>query len=310
MSTIEVMKRNNKAYYYVSKNFRIGKNKWKKIRRYVGPQKPTKKEIKGTLIKIENEAKSKGMLRKSSYSYLSNEDAEKLEDISTSFRKWYRKLSPDVKEHYQTDFLIRYTYNTNAIEGNRLSLRETSMIFTEDVIPTGASKNDFNEVLNSKDAMEIIKDHKGGFNRTFLLKIHKEITKNTKCRIVGAYRDSGVRIYGSNWEPPKVSDVPLMMKRLFEWYNNHRKTHHPVELAAMIHLRIAQIHPFTDGNGRTARVIMNWILLKHNYPMFYIEGKEKDGYYNAIEAGDNKDIEEYVRFIANAIINRFSFVSR
>ncbi len=184
------------------------------------------------------------------------------------------------------------------------------MILNEGIIPEGASINDFTEALNSRDVFGYIKEYKGELNKRFLLKLHQEVVKNTKCRIIGAYRDSEVRISGSDWVPPTAEELPDRMKKFFQWYNNHKNRLHPVELGALAHVKLVQIHPFTDGNGRVARVVMNWILLKKGYPMFYIETKKKIHYYNALEAADKDDLIAYIKYIGDIIITQFTFTSK
>lgn len=310
MSYLEVIERNGNEYFYATRNFRVGPGKWKKVRKYIGRKKPDEKALRSAFEALEVEARKRGFGHKSKFTYLDETDAEKLEDVRDAFEKWSGKLRPEDKESYDTDFLIRFTYNTNAIEGNRLSLRETAMIFEEEIIPMGASVNDFNEALNSSDVVEYIREYTGELNKRFLLKVHKEVTKNTKCRIVGAYRDSDVRISGSDWVPPPAEELPELMKKLFQWYNNHKRRLHPIELGAMTHLKLVQIHPFSDGNGRVARIIMNWILLKKDYPMFYIESRYKIGYYKALEAGDKDDVKSYVKYIVKTIVRQYAFKSK
>lgn len=305
-----MIKRNEVEYYYATKNFRVGPNKYKKVRKYLGRKKPDEKTLQSAFKALEKMAEERGYVHKSKFAYLEEPDAEKLEDIQNAFRKWFGKLEPEDRESYHSDFLIRFTYNTNAIEGNRLSLRETAMIFDEGIIPMGASVNDFNEVLNSRDVVKYIMEYKGGLNQRFLLKVHREVTKNTKCRIVGDYRDSEVRISGSEWVPPPAKELRVQMKRYFQWYNNYKKKLHPIELGALAHSKLVQIHPFTDGNGRVARIIMNWILLKKGYPMFYIETRYKIRYYKAIEAADKGDLKAYVKYIVNTIIKQYTFKSK
>jgi hypothetical protein len=203
MVYLEKIERGGKTYYYVTKNFRVSDKKWKKIRKYIGDKPPSKEQTKKAVEKIEKEALKKGLMKPASkYAYLSDDEAEKLQDLKEVFNKWYGKLSAVEIKKYEEDFVVRFTYNSNAIEGNRLSLRETSMILTENIIPAGASPNDFNEAINSKDCYGFMKEYGGEFNQKFLLKIHKLLTKNTNCKIVGSYRDHEVRISGSEWVPP------------------------------------------------------------------------------------------------------------
>ena len=203
MVYIERIKRKEKTYYYVTKNFRVNSKKWKKIRKYVGDKPPSKKQITTAVTEIERDAVKKGLSKTvSQHKYLSDIEAEKLQDLKEVFNKWYGKLNTDEVEKYEEDFIVRFTYNSNAIEGNRLSLRETSMILTENIIPAGATPNDYNETINSKDCYEYIKNYTGEFNQKFVLKVQGLLTKNTHCKIVGKYRDHDVRISGSDWIPP------------------------------------------------------------------------------------------------------------
>lgn len=310
MAYLEVIRRNGKIYYCATKNFRIGKNKWRKIRKFLGDEKPDKIVLEGAFREIETEALEKGFNPKGRFAYLAEADAERLEDVKDAFKKWFGKLSFEERSKYESDFLVRFTYNTNAIEGNRLSLRETSMILTESIIPSGASVNDYNEALNSRDAFEFAKNYVGELNQRFLLKLHERLTKNTGCRIVGAYRDSQVRISGSEWTPPAAKEVPLQMKKFFQWYNNYKNKLHPLELGSVAHCKLVQIHPFADGNGRTARLVLNWMLLRRSYPMFYVEAKDKIHYYEAIEEADKGKYEKFVEYVAKRLAEEFTFVSK
>lgn len=311
MAYLEKIERNGKTYYYVTKNFRVSDNKWKKIRKYVGDKPPSKKQTKKAVEEIESEALKKGFMKPASkHRYLSDDEAEKLQDLKEVFNKWYGKLSVVEREKYEEDFVVRFTYNSNAIEGNRLSLRETSMILTENIIPAGVTPNDYNEAINSKDCYEFMKEYKGEFNQKFLLKIHELLTKNTNCKIIGGYRDHEVRISGSEWIPPSHKKIKEEMRKVFQWYYSAKKKLRPVELGAILHNKLVQIHPFVDGNGRTSRVVMNWILMKNKFPMFYIELRDKIKYYEAVEEGDKGNDGAIVHYIAKVMMEQHTFKSK
>jgi Fic family protein len=308
MVYLERIERKGKAYYYITKNFRAGGKKWKKIRKYAGDRPPSKEQTRKAILEIEVEAIKMGLMKPDSrYNYLSDEEAEKLQDLKEVFNKWYGKLSAVERKKYEDDFIVRFTYNSNAIEGNRLSLRETSMILTENIIPAGATPNDYNEAINSKDCYEFMKEYKGEFNQRLLLKIHELLTKNTKCKIVGDYRDHEVRISGSEWVPPSHEKVREAMRKVFQWYYSARISLHPAELGAILHNKLVRIHPFADGNGRTSRVVMNWILMRSDFPMFYVEMKDKMKYYEAIEEGDKGSDEAVVHYIAGVLMEQHTF---
>lgn len=307
----EKIERNGRTYYYVTKNFRINNKKWQKIRKYVGDKPPFKEQIKKAIEEIEKESLKKGLVKLSSkYIYLKDDEAEKLQDLKEVFKKWCGSIDSVGKKKYEDDFIVRFTYNSNAIEGNRLSLRETSMILNENVIPAGVTPNDYNETINSKDCYEFIKEYNGEFNQKFLLKVHKLLTQNTNCKIVGNYRDYEVRISGSEWIPPTYEKIKEEIRKVFQWYYSARKKLHPIELSAILHNKLVRVHPFADGNGRTSRVVMNWVLMKNKFPMFYIELKDKINYYNAVEKGDKDNDEVIIHYITKVLMEQHTFKSK
>jgi Fic family protein len=100
------------------------------------------------------------------------------------------------------------------------------------------------------------------------------------------------------------------MRKIFQWYYSAKKSLHPVELGAILHNKIVRLHPFSDGNGRTSRVVMNWILMKNKFPMFYVELRDKLNYYEAIEEGDKGNDEVIVHYIANVLMEQHTFKSQ
>src|SRR3989338_14340 len=311
MVTIEKIRREGKTYFYIAKNFRVGLNKWKKIRRYVGKEEPTKSQIAKIAEEIENEAREKGLIKhRSKYEYLTDQEAEVIEDIRQQFKQFILKLPKESASKYIEDFLIRFTYNSNAIEGNRLSLRDTHLILQQNIVPQDATTYEYNEVLNTKNCMEFIKEYKGDFNKTFVLKVQELLTKNTKVTLVGKYRDHNVIITGSPHKPPLYSEVSGLMEKLFIWYNNNKNKFHPIELACRIHSEFTRIHPFADGNGRTARIISNFILKKNGYPMFFIDVKDRRKYYEALDKSDAGNERSFVKLIFDIIINQLKSVSK
>ena len=305
MVYIEKIVRKDKMYYYVTKNFRIGTRKWKKIRRYVGHNPPSKEQTRKAIEEIEAEGLQKGLSKPvSKYSYLSDDETEKLQDLKEVFHEWYGKLGSAERDKYEEDFVVRFTYNSNAIEGNRLTLRETSMILTENIIPTATIPIDYQEAINSKVCYEFMRKYTGEVNQKFLLKIHELLTKNTDCEIIGKYRNYDVRIDGSEWIPPSHETIKDNMRKLFQWYYSAKKKLHPVELGAILHNKLVRIHPFSDGPGRTSRILMTWSLMINKFPMVFIEFRDKINYYKAVEEGDNGNDDVMVRYIAKVLLEQ------
>jgi Fic family protein len=305
MVVVEKIRKNKNEYYYISKNFRIGRNKWKKIRKYVGKKKPTKKETKKIVEQIELEARKLGLIKKiGKFRFLADSEAEILEDLKVEFKRWMNKPPEEIKEKYDRDFLARFTYNNNAIEGNTLSLRDTNLILQENIIPTDATTYEYNEVINSRECMNFVKSYKGDLNKGFLLKVHKILTKNTRVKIVGKYRNHNVIITGSEHIPPSYKEIEKLMKSFFVWYNNNKNKFHPFELACLVHTKFVRIHPFSDGNGRTARILSNFILFKKDYPMFFIENKDRREYYKVLELSDKGNEDAFIKFVFDQIVGQ------
>ncbi len=299
MSFIEKQRHGKHYYYYLVKNVRISPTKAKKVRIFLGRNVPKREELQKYLLEIEKKA-----ISEYSGKWLSRELIERLEDLRASVVVFHK--TPE--DALPKDFLVRYTYNTNAIEGNRLTLRQTALVLSDKIAPEGARTNDVIEALNSLDAWEFVKKYKGKLNKKFVCKVQYEITKNTTCRIQGDYRDSEVRIAGSEHIPPKPSEVPTLMQKLFEEYDELKREVHPIELATLMHNKLVKIHPFTDGNGRTSRLLMNWILQRNRFPAVIIEVTNKEKYYNCIEHADRGDQKYFTVFLAEQMLEQYTII--
>jgi len=300
---IETIKRGNREYYYLTKNLRVSINKWKKIRVYIGDKKPTKSEIKKYAEQIEKQIEQEG-LKKSEYSYLGEEDAETLQDLKEGYKEWLRKNPESLKNKLYDDFVIRFTYHSNAIEGNRLTLRQTALILKDKVLPSGVRASDYHEAVNGKECLEFLKEYKGELNNRLLEKVNGILTKNTGVVYGGRIRFFDVKIEGSKHVPPPNEEVKKHLLNMYKWYSANKHKLHPFELATMIHAKLTWIHPFEDGNGRTSRTIMNWILMKNGYPMFFIPFEKREEYYMTLEEADKENFKEYVSRMLRLIIDQ------
>lgn len=297
MTFIEKQHHGGHDYFYLVKNFRTGPAKVAKLRIFLGKEIPKQDELQKFYLELEK--RSMGQYETK---WLSQELVESIDDIRASVVVFHKTPAGMLPK----DFLVRYTYNTNAIEGNKLTLRQTALILSDRIAPEGAGTNDVMEALNGADAWEFIKTYKDGLNKSFVCKVQYEVTKNTSCRIQGEFRDSEVRIMGPDRIPPNPSYVPTLIQTLFSDFRLDRKKLHPVELASVLHNRFVNIHPFTDGNGRTARLLLNWFLFKNKYPPVIIEFSNKERYYDAIEAADKGDHKPFAIFLANQLLEQYT----
>lgn len=189
----------------------------------------------------------------------------------------YRPLSPTLVRRLKEQMAIEYTYNSNAIEGNTLTLRETRLVIEEGITIDGKSIMETLEAKNHPKAIEFIEslvDAGTEIDEDALLKINRLIMSGI-VEDAGRYRTTGVRITGAAFTPPRSSEVRPKMNELLELVQKNPDEYRPIELAAVFHHRFVQIHPFLEGNGRTARLLMNIILMKTGYPFIVIVSKRE-----------------------------------
>lgn len=203
----------------------------------------------------------------------------------------FRPFDPEQVKNLDQYFAERYTYDSNRIEGNTLTFRETTLILDKGVTIAGKSLREHLEVTNHAHAFEYIKDIASGnadLSEQVLRSIHQLILTGIDPKNAGRYRTIDVAIAGSQHQPSPSYLIPQEMDGYFAFYVSQKDNLHPVILAAEIHHRLVAIHPFVDGNGRTARLLMNLILLKHGYPIANISGSadSRSEYYAALEAAD------------------------
>jgi Fic family protein/DNA-binding XRE family transcriptional regulator len=183
---------------------------------------------------------------------------------------------------------LEYTFESNRIEGNTLTLRETDLVINEGLTISGKSMREHLEAVNHQEAISYIKElvqRKITINEREVLSIHNLILRGIQPEYAGKYRDIQVMIKGSAHMPPQPYLVKDEMVQYFGWYEQNKDTLHPIILAAEMHERLVTIHPFVDGNGRTSRLIMNLILLSKGYVIANIKGdyENRMNYYNALE---------------------------
>ena len=166
---------------------------------------------------------------------------------------------------------IEYTYESNRIEGNSLTLQETALVIEKGLTIGGKSLNEHLEAVNHQNAIEYIKDlakQNETITERDLLQIHYLILQGINNEQAGKYRNLQVLISGAKHVPPQPYLVQKEIESLFLWYNDNKDKLHPVVLSAEMHERLVTIHPFIDGNGRTARLLTNLILLQNGFVIF------------------------------------------
>lgn len=213
----------------------------------------------------------------------------------------YRPLSKEIVRKLQKAMEVEYTYHSNAIEGNRLTLRETQLVIREGVTIGGKSLRDHLEAKNHPKAIYYIESLKDrDLSENDILEVHKIIFSGA-LENVGNYRNSQVYIEGSDYLPPPAFEVPTLMKDLLQWLKKNPDELRPIEIAAVFHYKFVSIHPFDDGNGRVARLVMNLLLIKHGYPFSLIRNYDRRRYYDTLRKADRGDLKPFVNFIARCV---------
>lgn len=215
-----------------------------------------------------------------------------------------RPLPPTAVARLRDQILVEWIYNSNAIEGNTITLQETRLILETGLTIGGKSLREHFEVINHRDAIDYVEDLVAKAEQVtpfHVRQIHKLVLSRIDDENAGRYRETQVRIAGAAFIPPESWLVPNLMTEWGDWLATEEKQSHPVELAALAHHRLVAIHPFIDGNGRTARLLMNLILLRAGYPPTVIQRINRRQYYRVLDQADSGKPAALVNFVGRAV---------
>lgn len=305
-----------KNYYYLEKNIRLGEKKWKTFSIYIGPKKPTNMQLK----QLEKQLQGKivqfirtNILKPKTQS-IDEKTALLLERIKTSHKKILAALDKKGRENYLKRQRETFITNTNAIEGSRLTLEQTKRILKlqnkyelEDVEEI--------EVINMENCLEIYDKFlhkKVDLDKHLILKLHLLLLKTIPSyeAYAGVWRPVNVYIRGSKYDFPHWKQIPKLMQNLLSWYKENRDKVHPIELAAKFHTKFVTIHPFADGNGRMARLLMNYILQFNDFPFTDIPFSKRDEYFETQEKGHFGKQKPFVLFLVREIKEQYKELKR
>jgi len=222
-------------------------------------------------------------------------------DIKKSKLDLARPLPPASVRSLMDDFRLRYTHETTAIEGNTLTLRETQAVLEHGITVHGKPLRDHLEVINANEALDWLNkavESKEPASEMLVMEFHRILMKGILKEDAGYYRRVPVFIKGAKHIPPNWRKVPSLMEELETWLKEAKD--HPVVLAAEAHIRLARIHPFVDGNGRTCRLLVNYILMQHGFPPALYTSENRDQYMQALDDVEGGDEEPFIRITAEA----------
>ena len=215
-----------------------------------------------------------------------------------------RPLPKTVLEMLRKQFAIELAYNSNAIEGNTLTLKETRLVIEEGMTIKGKPLREHFEALNHQKAFGLLEGLvKTGsrIDEQAVKDIHRTIVAGIEEQYAGRYRDVNVRILGAAKSPPRFEKVPEIMAEYVKRIDQNPEGYNAIEMSAFIHYRLVEIHPFTDGNGRTARLIMNLFLMRHGFPVTMVLKVDRKKYYDALKKADLGDLKSFADFIGRNV---------
>jgi Fic family protein len=281
MVELKKLKKGNKEYFYLTHSYREGRVV-KKRQFYLGDFVP--KDI---------EERKKEFMQE----FYKEKFLENIDKIKKNFNEEYRNMPNSAKEKSKENFAIKFTYNTQRIEGSTLSLKETADLLEKGITPSFKPIRDVKEAEAHKKIFFDMLNYEKDLNLRVILNWHKNLMQETKKDIAGKIRNHNVEIAQSKFKPPMHIELDALLKEFFDWYNKEKKKLHPVELAALVHLKFVTIHPFFDGNGRISRLMTNFALKKNKFPLLDIPYTKRSSYYNALERSQiHKDDRIFVKW--------------
>jgi Fic family protein len=267
MVTIHIIRQGKKQYFYIEHTIRENKE-IKTKRQYLGNKLPSNiEELKEIFMN----------------SLLEEIYSDTLNTIKNNFNKESIQYPASAKDQHIESFMIRFTYNTNRIEGSTLTLKETADLLEEQITPHNRPLKDVKEAEAQKKVFYEMLNHDKELTLQTVLDWHRKLFAESNTEIAGKIRKHPVAIARSKVELPLPLELETLLHEFFRWYRKNKDRLNPVILAAMVHLKFVTIHPFSDGNGRISRLMMNFVLKKHKYPMLNIEYINRAAYYNALE---------------------------
>jgi Fic family protein len=226
-------------------------------------------------------------------------EAEQLQREINSMRPLSRQALKQLKEYYR----IGLTYSSNALEGNSLTETETKIVLEDGITIGGKPLKDHFEAIGHSEAFDLLYKlaKKPEITERQILELHKLFYLRIDVKQAGRYRKIGVVVTGSTLDFPRPAELKKVMLDFITDIPKQRAGNHPIAFAAWLHIRLVSIHPFVDGNGRTARLVMNLALLQAGYPITIIPPILRGDYIDALKASNRGDHQQFVNLLSNMV---------
>lgn len=210
-------------------------------------------------------------------------------------------MPKDTLQMLQEKLYLEWTYHSNAIEGNTLTLQDIEVVLAGTTVG-GKTIREHLEVINHENAIRYVEEiviNQESLSERQIKNIHRLVLKGIIDGSAGVYREDQVYILGAGHVPPAANVIIEKMEEMMDWYQKAEVNHHVIERAAMLHTIFVGIHPFIDGNGRTARLLLNLELMKNGYPPVIIKVENRLAYYDALDKAHTKrDFGDFISIVA------------
>lgn len=285
-----------KKRYYLECSVRLHSGKVKKFSLYLPdyPHIDTKKSEQQLQKKVED-----GLLLSAAEYYekghiFTKERIKKLEAEKLGYEKIIKKITPHQLQDIIDRFTVNFTYESNAIEGNSLTLKDVTIILHENRILQGKDLREVHETLNTRKATGLLFHNNIRMSEQDIIALHKILVSETGVSL--GYKKLPNFLLGRNVKTTLPENVAKEMKHVLDWYYRQKQMH-PLQKAALFHGRFEKIHPFEDGNGRVGRLLINVILREHGFPPLIIRKTHRLAYFNALQACDAGHYEKLYWFL-------------
>jgi Fic family protein len=315
-----------KPYYYLRASERKGKkiiikdiaylgNSLEEVKKVLESNK-YKEKIRKTYKTIHHFIESNHWLEKARELKLKKDKflGEKLEQVEACklhYNNIFKKLDETTKKEILKNFIVEYAYNTTSIEGNTINLEQARNLLVEGLTPENKTLREIYDLQNTEKVFFGLINSNEELSHDFIIKVHDNLMENIDAR--RGYRKTDIRVIKSNFDATPAIYIKTDMSLLLKWYNENKNKLRTLVLAVIFHHKFEKIHPFADGNGRTGRMMLNYILMKNNYPPLIIQKKTRADYLEVLRKADNSnpnktEKEDYfslVKFVADEIISGY-----
>ena len=216
--------------------------------------------------------------------YLTREQLAEIEAVRLHYTSKFLKLDKLTQKQGYDNFLINFAVNSTSIEGNTITLKEAYALFKEDTAPKKKPLRDVYDLINTRKVLNFLNENNREITSELIIEIHDKLLENMDNR--KGFRNHDIRILGQPFKPSPARYVKADVELLLKWYNQNKKKIHPLILAIFFHHKFEKIHPFSDGNGRTGRILMNHILRLADYPPFIIPRRLRREYLEVMSEAD------------------------